>query len=207
VLRIQVQKLIEIHESKGSRGPSSSKARRALPSSPRRHWATIPSPTTSSVDSRSSPAPSENPFVVASSNSGRVLVPSSESRSGCPFRCDDCPFFRPKPATRPARLPESTPDVEVIENNLPVVVVKLYKAPGVVVEQAFVGRSITKTQLQRRFHQKKFIWRKFPPLWTGVHQDSITVPGHVLYLAVAGANHDAIETWYQFEENAIYVSD
>jgi hypothetical protein len=154
----------------------------------------------SSVDSQSSPAPSENLFVVAGSNSGRVLVPSSELHSGCPF-------FRPKPATRPARLLESTPDIEVIEYNLPVVVVKLYKAPSVIVKQAFIGRSITKTQLQRRFHQKKFIWCKFLPLWTGVHQDSITVPGHILYLAVAGANPDAIETWYQFEENAIYISD
>jgi hypothetical protein len=89
-------------------------------------------------------------------------------------------------------------DVEIVDSEI-LVMVKLFKGPGLFDKKRFYGHSVTQTQLVHAFGEDHFVWRKFPPLWTELYEDHIQVQGvQVLCLAVANINLKAAERWYKY---------
>jgi hypothetical protein len=113
-LGVEVQKLIDIFESKGTRGPPSKKTSRTPASTPhQRSWSTISPPVRPLVEYESSPPTPENPFISTSGSKLRsAFVALCERDSDGPFTDASGSKSSTKPATKPSTKPATKPSTK-----------------------------------------------------------------------------------------------
>jgi hypothetical protein len=102
---------------------------------------------------------------------------------------------------------ESDSDVKVIK--LPLVTVKLFKKPGVVIVCHFCFSTIAvmKTHLQHLFCKNSFLWCKSAARWINITEEPVHHAGGdcCVYLAVASANVEEAKKWFIKEHALLFV--